>query len=114
MTNGNKAEARAHNADKPCKTDRNVLINSGVCANCAYQDECGILAETSVPIIQCELYQCCSLPTRELAVKEPPTPKTEKRSENVHLLGLCANCDNRADCKLPKSSSGVWHCEEYR
>lgn len=28
--------------------------------------------------------------------------------------GLCANCEHRAGCTLPKSAGGVWHCEEYQ
>jgi hypothetical protein len=29
------------------------------------------------------------------------------------LKGLCAHCDKRETCTLPKPEGGVWHCDEY-
>lgn len=112
MRNQNTAEKHQSN-DIDTQSDRRHLLRAGVCCNCAHQDECGILAVATTPIIQCELYQCCSLAKPEPVGKERSAPEVEREPDGVHLLGLCANCDNRQCCKLPKLSSGVWHCEEY-
>lgn len=113
MTNQNKAENR-HESGIDAHTGRNHLLSASICSNCANRDECGILAVATTPILQCELYECCSPAKPGLVGKKHSAPKIEKEPEGVHLLGLCANCDNRQCCNLPKLPSGVWHCEEYR
>ncbi len=91
------------------------FLAASLCANCAHLDGCGLFAEAPSPVLQCELYFCCALPRPEIVGgghegEAPPEP----RRETLHLLGLCANCELRSECRLPKPQSGVWHCEEYR
>ncbi len=93
------------------KTDN--LIKSSICSNCANQEDCGILEGSLTSILQCEMYECCSLPKPELVGKSKAIKTVFVEQEKVHLLGLCSNCDNRAECRLPKASAGNWHCEEY-
>jgi hypothetical protein len=51
---------------------------------------------------------------REVKEDETRTSKQGKESEAERFKGLCMNCDNRFECRLPRPEGGVWHCEEYR
>jgi len=33
---------------------------------------------------------------------------------NYQAKGLCAHCDSRENCSIPKIDGGIWHCEEYK
>lgn len=33
---------------------------------------------------------------------------------NCQTEGLCAHCDSREICSIPKIDGGIWHCEEYK
>jgi hypothetical protein len=37
------------------------------------------------------------------------------KSQSFHpeARGICSNCLNFKNCRLPKNPAGVWHCEEY-
>ncbi len=95
--------------DETKDTTLEERLHAGVCANCAHADLCGILHGASRVIHHCELYECCA-PVAMQAARES---ERFVEPDRPHMLGLCANCDLRAECKLPKPASGVWHCEEY-
>jgi len=106
MTNKNTAK-------KNEKINLDFLAIS-VCSNCASQEECSVLVQATAPILQCEMYQCCSLPRPDSLGNERIVQDAKPESDDVHLLGLCANCENRQSCKWPKPVSGIWHCEDYK
>jgi hypothetical protein len=58
-------------------------------------------------IIKCEIVNKRSntASNRYIQPKEQPFYSEAK--------GICSNCLNFKDCRLPKNPAGVWHCEEY-
>lgn len=90
------------------------LIQDGLCSNCRHAGDCTTLMKTSVPIIQCEMYECgLSSKPRLSLVKRRAGAAGEEGPDPETLLGLCENCDHLRACKLPKPAGGVWECEEY-
>lgn len=84
----------------------------GLCANCANDVDCRLPRNAAGPVFYCEQYEVESVQTRPLIV-----PAADVRSEAQQpspLLGLCVNCEVRAECKFPKPEGGVWCCEEYQ
>lgn len=64
------------------------------CPSCIHQQGCVFRKHSEKVVIQCEQYEAgvsIALPAR----------------------GLCLNCEKAPHCRLPKETSGVWHCEEY-
>jgi hypothetical protein len=89
------------------------LLSASLCSNCANMDSCGSFSAAESAVLQCELYECCSSVKPELVGAGESSTTTNEDPMSVHFMGLCSNCDNRSDCKLPKPQAGVWHCEEY-
>ena len=94
---------------------RQKLIETSLCVNCTHLWECVFPIKAASPIFECELHECGPSVTPRLILL-----KTEKHGCEASAvpggkepLGLCANCDNLAHCRLPKNPGGVWHCEEY-
>lgn len=83
-------------------------IDTGLCSNCRHNATCTLRRNTDDPIVACEEYDFeagTNLKLHHTAKAEP--------IEEPRYLGLCSNCDIRAECTLPKAVGGVWHCEEY-
>ena len=80
---------------------------NGLCLNCRNNVNC-VLMTSKTPILECEEYAF-----------EPGSNLRVHHTESVqevatgNFMGLCMNCDLRDSCTLPRSESGVWHCEEY-
>ena len=90
------------------------LIQAGLCSNCRHASDCATLMRTSVPVIQCEMFECgLSSRPRLSLVKQRAAATDEESSEQEAPLGLCANCDHFKSCKLFKPAGGIWECEEY-
>lgn len=70
---------------------------------CAYQDD-------DKGILQCELFEST---TASQTVFGGMGINREEILPPVGLKGICTNCDRAWDCRLPKGSGGIWHCEEY-
>jgi len=78
------------------------------CADCIHADSC--LYWT----MRAPLDTACCLAEREKRVEDSVSAAEPETSGAYPLKGLCVNCENRFDCRLPKADGGVWHCEEYR
>lgn len=86
----------------------NVVI-VGICENCAQAAFCLYREKATHPIWFCEQFEnVFSEPSPQNNTAAHPAVKSQTR-----LLGLCANCEKRETCRLPKPESGIWHCEEY-
>ena len=48
-------------------------------------------------------------PPKRMSVPEP-----EGCSGDTQVVGLCATCAERERCRLSRSASAVWHCEEFK
>jgi hypothetical protein len=88
-----------------------------LCDTCLYAEGCCLQADLMDRVHHCEEYDDGS---REAALQPPPLvsipeqgPEKAPHGEEP-LAGLCANCELRAECTLPKAPGGVWFCEEYR
>ncbi len=92
-----------------------ALIRASLCVNCRHRDGCAFPAQTQVPIFACELHACGAPDTPRLRlIRTAPAPSAAGGEGEAESAGLCANCDHRGDCRLPKPAGGVWSCEEYR
>jgi hypothetical protein len=88
-----------------------------LCDTCLHKETCSLRADPSEPTYQCEEYDGGSYES----VLRPPilVALSERQAHGLvpssdGLAGLCANCDRRAECTLPKAPGGVWFCEEYQ
>ena len=90
------------------------ILERSLCINCRHNTDCHHLIRATGVICECELYECN--PGKEAESgddklkslqEQPPQPKKMKR-----LTGLCVDCSNASDCKLPLDHN-VWQCEEY-
>ncbi len=91
-----------------------ALLRDSLCTNCRHQSACSFLAKTPVPIVSCELYECGPPEAPRLRVlRTAPAPAAAPDGAEA-ASGLCVNCENRSDCRLPRPAGGVWSCEEYR
>ncbi|MEJ5358495.1 MAG: hypothetical protein WHT06_07430 [Desulfobacterales bacterium] len=91
-----------------------TLLQGSLCANCRHPFDCSFLARTQVPILVCELHACGTPEAPRLQViRTSRAPEASPEGEE-NAAGLCVNCENRIDCRLPKPAGGVWNCEEYR
>ncbi|RJO63479.1 MAG: hypothetical protein C4523_20240 [Myxococcales bacterium] len=93
--------------------DVEPVFTSRLCVNCAHVEGCGYSATASTAFVECELYECSPEPAAASPARQDCAVRPDADLAGLHLLGLCANCDSRRRCKLPKPPSGVWHCEEY-
>ncbi|HSV92120.1 MAG TPA: hypothetical protein VLH81_03550 [Desulfobacterales bacterium] len=113
VTNG--AAPRVSAEDSGAQMQAELLFNASLCTNCRHQSDCGFLPRASAPIFECELYECGPAgKPRLMVVKTADSQLSLQGDEPEALLGLCMNCENMADCNLPKPAGGVWMCEEYR
>ena len=90
-----------------------AVKTSDLCDTCNDLNIC--LSDHRRPVIFCEQFDNFVPETNR---KPSPAVETEKHRNNTNsdgkLLGLCINCDFRAECPFAKKQGGVWHCEEYR
>lgn len=96
--------------DTEMTTLANSVTATGICAGCIHASTCLYQSTARQPIWFCEMFE-----------NDTPLishPKTDSEYSVLQIqpsqfTGLCANCDKRGTCTLPKPESGVWHCEEY-
>ena len=98
---------------------RNGRPTQGLCVTCNNAPDCYYLALRG-PALFCELFDGYA-PLEErrpqgdrAVVVGTPFAVQTGAEQTPPLLGLCVNCENRAECVHPKPAGGVWHCEEYR
>lgn len=83
----------------------------GVCGVCALVDTCDRAKDLNAPLTTCDKLE--PEPSLVSEVVNRFLEAVNPQLVSANHLGLCANCDNRADCTFPKNEGGVWHCEEY-
>lgn len=83
-------------------------INVGLCCTCRNLPTCAIRD------IRCTVIACEEFCSEELIIHPEKVSQPESVVEHALAKGLCANCEDRETCTLPKSETGVWHCEQYR
>lgn len=90
------------------------ILERSLCINCRHNTGCNHLRRAASVISECELYDCSpgeksesGDDKRKSLQEQPLQPKRMKR-----LTGLCVDCSNASDCKLPLDHN-VWQCEEY-
>lgn len=95
----------------------------GLCSTCRYVETCGFRRKPNKPVWFCEEFDGASDSVSEPAAGKKTISKPSQSQQTAAieivpggkaLLGLCVNCDLRADCALPQPEGGVWHCNEYR
>jgi len=93
-------------SDKPKKPEYNDL-----CSTCNHSETCALRAHSGRPILYCDEFDNFEPASKKKVVR---TAAVKEVKSSKLRQGLCMNCENREFCVLPKSESGVWHCDEYR
>jgi len=89
-----------------------ALEYQGVCESCVQKDICVFKKNVAQAVLSCDEYEFePASGSTGLAGAENAAVRRELK---VEFKGLCANCDVRNDCNIPKPTEGVWHCVEYR
>lgn len=81
----------------------------GLCSTCDSALTCTLPKSLERPVVCCEEFAV----TPEPASTKANVCHADCGENGNGKLGLCANCDARATCRLPKPDGGVWWCEEY-
>jgi len=90
----------------------------GICFTCNNRKSCFNRGRNEgIPIWFCENFDNSVRPG-ETTGKTTIYPAYAAMAETslakkTRFKGLCANCENTADCRLSHKMGGVWHCEEY-
>ncbi len=85
---------------------------AGLCGNCEHASFCAYLRSATSPTLQCEEHS--ARPGNQASLKADPDAFQDYAGAGAgELKGLCMNCANAPDCRLPKAAGGVWHCSEY-
>jgi hypothetical protein len=82
----------------------------GLCSTCNYADSCAYCADSRLPVLYCEEFDCS-----DTADSQNPMEATMGNGEDRPdiPLGLCSNCVHLEVCTYPKPEGGIWFCEEY-
>ncbi len=85
---------------------------AGICSTCIHIDDCLHRLRSGVIIWFCEQFD----DRVEIKPRSPRKRITETQGTDSQegYLGLCVNCENRAECVHSKTPGGIWYCEEYR
>lgn len=90
---------------------KDSVTATGICTSCIHASTCLYQKAAKHPIWFCEMFESefgkALKPEKHTKVSSPEIPL------QTRLPGLCANCEKRETCTLPKAEGGVWHCEEY-
>jgi hypothetical protein len=91
----------------------------GLCMTCNNAPTCMYPKNPERPVWHCEEFDDSCKPEKNTDAKivyqlnrTEVCPDVEEQHSGSSR-GLCANCENRKDCKLAKPESGIWHCNEY-
>jgi hypothetical protein len=90
----------------------------GLCSTCNNNPSCFYRAHRG-PALFCELFDDYVAPPpgrNGVTVSPSANPSTAVRAAADDLskyAGLCMNCEQRRSCAHPKTTGGVWHCEDY-
>lgn len=88
----------------------------GLCSTCNNNSTCRFKRDPEKPVLYCEEFDDYTAPVSDdenISTTTPLVRSDVKKKDSKKFKGLCVNCANRETCKLPKSETGVWHCEEY-
>ena len=92
----------------------NARVFVGLCATCNNAKFCVYRKRRGSDAIYCEMFDPFVSSNGDGVATAPQVEATTTTSKPAEeAKGLCANCIHRNVCKLPRPSSGVWHCEEY-
>ncbi len=85
---------------------------AGICITCNHLKDCLHRLTNGQVIWFCEEFDDYVPPKpRPTLTALKPDPKPDNQEG---YMGLCVNCEHRAECIHSKTPGGIWHCEEYR
>ncbi len=85
---------------------------AGICSTCNHLKDCLHRLCNGHVIWFCEQFDDYVPPkpqTSATVLKMTANPGNQEG-----YMGLCVNCEHRAECIHSKTPGGIWHCEEYR
>ena len=84
--------------------------NYGICSTCNHLQDCLHRLTNGHVIWFCEQFDDYVPPKPRKHASINPSYKLE---EDEGYMGLCVNCELRAECIHSKTPGGIWYCEEY-
>jgi hypothetical protein len=102
------------------RTDKLAIVMPhylGLCSTCVHAATCTYRIYGGQPVWHCNEFDDTEEadPSERPSYQRSPQGAPLQPSETLAAqTGLCANCEERSLCRLPKPAGGVWQCEEYR
>ena len=94
-----------------------IVQFNDLCTTCNHGPTCVRRKHHGKPVLFCEEFDdyqpSAPKPFRAFADYGPEEKAEASRLSSARLIGLCAFCESRDLCTIPKKEGGIWHCEEY-
>jgi hypothetical protein len=89
---------------KPVNSCASLEVYADLCTTCQSR------GMSRRPVFYCEEFDAGVPVVADIA---PWTP-TRETPRSFWGVGLCADCENRETCVVPKPEGGIWTCEAYQ
>jgi hypothetical protein len=103
---------------KAKKETPDIVEYNDLCSTCNYRSDCVRRKHHNQPVLYCEEFddyqRSHRKPASGFGEYEPKEMTDLSTLSSARTMGLCAFCESRETCTLPKTEGGIWHCEEYR
>jgi len=86
---------------------------AGICVTCNHLKDCLHRLANGHVIWFCEEFDDY-VPPKPRKLANPAKQVHSNPGNHEGYMGLCVNCEHRAECIHSKTPGGIWHCEEYR
>jgi len=93
----------------------------GLCSTCSHVAGCALRARQTSNVHWCEEFDAYITPPTPVSdayaqhLTAPSDAETRDEAPTAQTsAGLCSNCEGRLSCEMPRTSSAVYFCEEYR
>lgn len=96
---------------KPVRSCASFQAHTDLCTTCNHLATCERRSTSLRPVFYCEEFDNYVPAVVTDSAPWAPTPETAR---DYRHLGLCADCENRENCVVPKPEGGIWNCEGYR
>lgn len=95
---------------KPVSSCASFEAYADLCVTCNHSATCERRGTSLRPVFYCEEFDAY-IPVAADSASWTPTRETPR---NYRGIGLCADCESRETCVVPKPEGGIWTCEAYR
>ena len=95
---------------RPVHSCSSFQAYADLCTTCNHAATCQNRGTSLRPVFYCEEFDAYV----PVAADSAPWTPTRETPRDYRGIGLCADCENRETCNVPKPEGGIWICEAYR